>query len=50
MRNLILTFSGIVALATWSRSQSPIAPDPNTPRPIGAADTLFIEDMTWNPR
>lgn len=27
--------------------QSPISPDPNTPRPIEAADTVFIEDMTW---
>lgn len=25
----------------------PVKPDPKTPRPIAAADTLFIEDMTW---
>jgi creatinine amidohydrolase/Fe(II)-dependent formamide hydrolase-like protein len=26
---------------------SPVAPDPNTPRPIEAVDTVFIADMTW---
>lgn len=26
---------------------NPVAPDPNTIRPIAAVDTLFIEDMTW---
>ena len=25
----------------------PVNPDPNGPRPIEAADTIFIEDMTW---
>lgn len=25
----------------------PVNPDPNGPRPIEAADTVFIEDMTW---
>src|SRR5437870_11158359 len=28
-------------------TQSPISPDPKTPRPIEAAETVFIEDMTW---
>ncbi len=27
--------------------QSPTSPDPNTPRPIEAVDTVFIENMTW---
>ncbi len=26
---------------------SPTSPDPNTPRPIAALDTVFIEEMTW---
>ena len=26
---------------------SPESPDPDTPRPIAAADTLFTEEMTW---
>jgi creatinine amidohydrolase/Fe(II)-dependent formamide hydrolase-like protein len=25
----------------------PVSPDPETPRPIAAVDTVFIEDMTW---
>lgn len=25
----------------------PVAPDPNTPRPIDAVDTVFLEDLTW---
>src|SRR6058998_958256 len=27
--------------------QSPTSPDPKTPRPIDAVDTVFIEDLTW---
>lgn len=26
---------------------NPVAPDPETPRPIPAVDSLFIEDLTW---
>ncbi len=26
---------------------SPVSPDPKSPRPIAAVDTVFIEDMTW---
>src|SRR5262245_64626918 len=25
----------------------PIRPDPNTPRPIAAVDSVFIEELTW---
>lgn len=25
----------------------PVRPDPDTPRPIAAADTVFLEEMTW---
>ena len=25
----------------------PVAPDPNSPRPIEAVDSVFIEDLTW---
>ena len=25
----------------------PVAPDPNSPRPIDAVDSVFIEDLTW---
>src|SRR5689334_15746655 len=26
---------------------NPTAPDPNSPRPIEAVDSVFIEDLTW---
>jgi creatinine amidohydrolase/Fe(II)-dependent formamide hydrolase-like protein len=41
---------GVVILqAAGSPSAQPTAttPDPNTPRPIEALDTVFIEEMTW---
>lgn len=25
----------------------PVAPDPNTPRPIAAVDSVFLEELTW---
>ena len=25
----------------------PVNPDPNSPRPIDAVDTVFMEDLTW---
>jgi creatinine amidohydrolase/Fe(II)-dependent formamide hydrolase-like protein len=25
----------------------PLSPDPNTPRPIAAVDSVFLEDLTW---
>jgi len=47
----MLRFAGLtlLALATFqvAAKPDPVAPDPNSPRPIAAADTLFIEDMTW---
>ena len=33
--------------ASYLAIPDPVNPDPNGPRPIAAADTLFIEDMTW---
>jgi creatinine amidohydrolase/Fe(II)-dependent formamide hydrolase-like protein len=44
---------GILAMAVASTlgfqaaKFGPVNPDPNGPRPIDAADTVFIEDMTW---
>jgi creatinine amidohydrolase len=33
--------------ASWHNVQSATSPDPNSPRPIDAAPTVFMEDMTW---
>ena len=39
----------LVLLASRLHAAQPTAttPDPNTPRPIAAIDTVFIADMTW---
>jgi len=39
-----ITLSVIAILAA---APDPVSPDPETPRPIDAVDTVFIEDMTW---
>jgi len=37
-----------LVLAGWLAAlPDPIKPDPNTPRPMAAVDTVFIEDLTW---
>jgi creatinine amidohydrolase/Fe(II)-dependent formamide hydrolase-like protein len=36
----------LVAVTAWA-APSPVSPDFDTPRPIDAVDTVFIEDMTW---
>jgi creatinine amidohydrolase/Fe(II)-dependent formamide hydrolase-like protein len=37
-----------IALAAWLAAlPDPIKPDPNTPRPMAAVDSVFIEDLTW---
>ncbi|MFP6603747.1 MAG: creatininase family protein [Pirellulaceae bacterium] len=47
----MLRFTGLSLLALFvlqaAPQPNPVAPDPNTARPIEAFDTLFIEDMTW---
>ena len=43
-----LTPSLTVLLAGWLAAlPDPIRPDPNSPRPIAAVDSVFIEDLTW---
>jgi len=38
----------VVATASFFVAQpNPVSPDFNTPRPIDAVDTVFLEDMTW---
>ncbi len=41
------TFSAVVLTGLLVAKPDPMTPDPNTPRPIDASDTVFIEDMTW---
>lgn len=42
--------AGILAAASvlfFSALPDPVAPDPNSPRPIDAVNSVFIEDLTW---
>src|SRR5437764_13608369 len=46
--NRTLSFATLLLPAGLSSAQpSATSPDPNTPRPIEALDTVFIEEMTW---
>ncbi len=40
----VFAFLPVASATPW---QSAVSPDPNSPRPIDAVDTVFIEDMTW---
>ena len=37
----------LLAAGLLSARSDPLSPDPNTPRPIEAVDTVFVEEMTW---
>ncbi|MFM9067901.1 MAG: creatininase family protein [Planctomycetota bacterium] len=40
-------WSGLLLILLQTAKPDPVAPDPNTTRPIAAAETLFLEKMTW---
>jgi creatinine amidohydrolase/Fe(II)-dependent formamide hydrolase-like protein len=43
-----IALSLVLLLAGWLAAlPDPIKPDPQSPRPIAAVDTVFIEDLTW---
>jgi creatinine amidohydrolase/Fe(II)-dependent formamide hydrolase-like protein len=46
----MLRIASVVALFAAGVLQAlpdPVRPDPNSPRPIAAVDSVFIEDLTW---
>ncbi|HLQ45071.1 MAG TPA: creatininase family protein, partial [Planctomycetaceae bacterium] len=51
MRHVFVPFVLSIMVGTAVGFQAakfgPVNPDPQTPRPIEAAETVFIEDMTW---
>jgi len=47
MRWTIALLPVMFVLWLQAAKPNPVAPDPDTPRPIPAADSLFIEDLTW---
>jgi creatinine amidohydrolase/Fe(II)-dependent formamide hydrolase-like protein len=42
-----LSLVAVLLLGFQVSKPSPTSPDPNTPRPIEAVDSVFIEDLTW---
>src|SRR5262245_17817266 len=44
IRAAIALVTGVSLLAALP---DPVAPDPNSPRPIDAVNSVFIEDLTW---
>jgi creatinine amidohydrolase len=46
LRSLALAVPALLAGLLLARPD-PVRPDPDTPRPIEAADTVWVEEMTW---
>lgn len=47
MPRLISFLAVLLAVGLVTAQQKALTPDPNTPRPIEALDSVFIEEMTW---
>lgn len=43
----IALFVACLAAGLLQALPDPVRPDPNSPRPIAAVDSVFIEDLTW---
>lgn len=37
----------VASFSLFAAAPDPVAPDPNSRRPIDAADSVFVEDLTW---
>ena len=47
MRTIFWSIVAAAALGLQGAKPDPVAPDFNTPRPIAAEDSVFIEELTW---
>src|SRR6266478_2758448 len=47
MRRALSSFAVVLLAGAQAVGPDPIRPDPETPRPIAAIDTVFLEEMTW---
>ncbi len=47
MLRLASLITAVLAANFLAAIPDPVAPDPNSPRPIEAVDSVFIEDLTW---
>src|SRR5262245_66180082 len=45
--SVIVILPMLIAVGFLSAQPTATSPDPKTPRPIEAVDTVFVEDMTW---
>jgi creatinine amidohydrolase/Fe(II)-dependent formamide hydrolase-like protein len=47
MPRLLLIPAAALCLCLAPQQPDPVAPDPESPRPIAAGESVFMEDMTW---
>ena len=47
MHRMLSLLAALLFMGAQATAQDPVHPDPNTPRPIAALDTVFLEEMTW---
>jgi creatinine amidohydrolase/Fe(II)-dependent formamide hydrolase-like protein len=47
MRRMLGLLGVILLAGAQAKAPDPVHPDPETPRPIEALDTVFLEEMTW---
>jgi creatinine amidohydrolase len=47
MRRTLSLLAVILFTGAQAAAPDPVHPDPDTPRPIAALDTVFLEEMTW---
>ena len=43
----LAAFALLASASLLAALPDPVAPDPNSPRPIDAVDNVFVEDLTW---
>ena len=47
MHRVMFVFAVVFLAGVQTTAPDPIRPDPNTPRPIDALNTVFLEEITW---
>jgi creatinine amidohydrolase/Fe(II)-dependent formamide hydrolase-like protein len=47
MRLTLTLLAALVFTGLQANAPDPVRPDPESPRPIAAVDTVFLEEMTW---
>src|SRR6516165_10803354 len=47
MRRMLSVLAAFLFAGAQAKAPDPVHPDPESKRPIGAVDTVFLEEMTW---